>query len=330
MIKMKIKLITSFFFLSSYLFGQRNVNMQLVISGSTGTVYLVNPADESVTISSLILSFNLPVGTTIVNPPVLLYGLVSQGGGKYSSASGSSGSLVDFDPGVPIQIASFNFSGPVAGINLSSDYNNDRFYISLGGLDRSGSTSTILPITLQSFTAKKVTESSSLLEWTTASEEDAESIDIERSFDAKTWTKLATQQAVGGLNLSTDYSYLDKDVVLQRSEGATAYYRLYLRDKDGSGKYSDVRSVAFDPITGINFVAYPNPANTNLQLKLQMVSDQPSTQVNILDISGKLVQKANVSTNGITNIDVSNFAKGLYHLQMIHNDQVVVRKVVVN
>jgi hypothetical protein len=297
-------------------------NASLSNSGNIITISIMNTgAVEMARLSGFIVTFNVPsTGSLAVNSSINSLSLVD--GNTFSSESTSSSLTWGSNT-----VASFTYSGPSGNISISS------LYVEVASVNRTGSfgnSVTILPITLQSFTAKKVTESSSLLEWTTASEEDAESIDIERSFDAKTWTKLATQQAVGGLNLSTDYSYLDKDVVLQRSEGATAYYRLYLRDKDGSGKYSDVRSVAFDPITGINFVAYPNPANTNLQLKLQMVSDQPSTQVNILDISGKLVQKANVSTNGITNIDVSNFAKGLYHLQMIHNDQVVVRKVVVN
>jgi hypothetical protein len=303
----------------------QSASVRLIISGNSGSIYIIKntPGDVLGSFSG----FNLDIKaspsstfTTVGNP----YGMVSfsiSGGQSIQKTNTSTG--FSFNEGVQTFVYSFTFTGtPIFTVSDS--------YVEINSTEVSSSASVVLPITIQSFTAKKVAESSSLLEWTTASEEDAESMDIERSFDAKTWTKLATQQAVGGLNLSTDYSYLDKDVVLQRSEGATAYYRLYLRDKDGSGKYSDVRSVAFDPITGINFVAYPNPANTNLQLKLQMVSDQPSTQVNILDISGKLVQKANVSTNGITNIDVSNFAKGLYHLQMIHNDQVVVRKVVVN
>lgn len=191
------------------------------------------------------------------------------------------------------------------------------------------STNIVLPIHLQSFTAKRFAANTSLLEWTTVSEENASHMEIERSMDAKSWSYVATEKARGSLNYSTDYSYVDAEAVLQRDRFTTVYYRLKLVDNDGFSEYSEVRSVTFDNNGIVSLEAYPNPSTEVINLRMAVGETNTNTaQMMMLDMTGKLVKKQTVSANGISVLEVDQLETGVYNIIVKHEDKTYQKRVI--
>ena len=64
--------------------------------------------------------------------------------------------------------------------------------------------------------------------------------------------------------------------------------------------------------------AYPNPATTNINIPLSGV--QGNGNINILDITGKLVQSLNVNVNNMITLDVSELSNGTYTFNLVLED----------
>ena len=71
---------------------------------------------------------------------------------------------------------------------------------------------------------------------------------------------------------------------------------------------------------------YPNPAKETIQISTSTFG--PDIQYRILNSLGLLIKEGQLA-NEITNIDVSEFASGLYYLWVKDEDQTIVKKVMV-
>jgi hypothetical protein len=75
----------------------------------------------------------------------------------------------------------------------------------------------------------------------------------------------------------------------------------------------------FNPLEKVVFSIFPNPASQNLQVNVEDIQ-QRIFECFIYNSDGKIVfQKANVP-NGIHSLDVSNFVKGIYLIEIHHAD----------
>lgn len=71
------------------------------------------------------------------------------------------------------------------------------------------------------------------------------------------------------------------------------------------------------------FEVYPNPSNGMFTIENSNI-----TNIEVYDVTGKLVWQANSNSN-ITSIDLSNYAKGVYTMKATANDNVFVKKLIV-
>jgi hypothetical protein len=110
-----------------------------------------------------------------------------------------------------------------------------------------------LPVTLKNFTARKVLNRSVLLDWQTASEQNAKEFQIGRSLNLWQFDPVGAVPATGNTNTTQTYSLTDETPL-----PGTSYYRL--RQVDSDGKYQDFKPVAvtLDQATGLLF---PNPSD---------------------------------------------------------------------
>ncbi len=89
---------------------------------------------------------------------------------------------------------------------------------------------------------------------------------------------------------------------------------------------SDCASVIHE-LTSETVLIYPNPATNYITIDLRGI-EETHTILKIYDLSGKVVfEKRFTST---TSLDVSNFAKGVYSLEVSNSDKVVRSKVVLD
>jgi hypothetical protein len=102
----------------------------------------------------------------------------------------------------------------------------------------SGSSCSILPITLIEFKAENI-DNYNLLNWKTESEINNDFFTIERSIDGFNWEVVTNVDGAGNSSTYQSYSYQD----YKWSQDATNYYRLRQTDFDGSYKYSQIVSV---------------------------------------------------------------------------------------
>ena len=174
-----------------------------------------------------------------------------------------------------------------------------------------------LPIELLSFDAIAL-ENQVELTWTTASEDNNDYFTIERSTDGINWQFISKVNGAGTSNQSIDYTTYDKNPRIGLS-----YYRLSQTDIDGTTSYSQIRSVMFDREDP--FVLYPNPVHQNLTITYP---DQ-TLKIKIFDANGRLVLTKETQTGNMTVLDVSTFEKGMYFVQFLTGQEVVIKQVIV-
>ncbi len=149
-----------------------------------------------------------------------------------------------------------------------------------------------LPIELLNFNASPM-KSTVLCKWTTATEINNEFFTVERSKDGKVFEELGKVNGAGNSNSQLNYSFIDK-----QPYSGLSYYRLKQTDFNGKYTYFNIVSVLFGSKN--DYVIYPNPTTSLLNIH----SNNVSSELTIYDVTGKEVY--NITISGIDNfIDVS-------------------------
>lgn len=149
-----------------------------------------------------------------------------------------------------------------------------------------------LPISLVYFHAA-VSGETVTLNWAASSEENVQSIVVQRSHDQSHFSDLFSVAANGN---SAPYSEYDESPLQGLS-----YYRLKQINKDGSANYSSTVAVNF--ILANAVLIFPNPGNGNFNLAIT-----EKTLISIMDLSGKEIRRYEAEAN----IQVEDFPKGIY------------------
>lgn len=178
----------------------------------------------------------------------------------------------------------------------------------------------LLPVKLIRF---DVSEKDNLiqLDWSTASELNSKSFDIERSNDGISWLKIGTvasQSVNGNSHAKLDYSFTD----LHPSDDIN-YYRLKQTDFDGQFEYSHIRKAVFT--SNLSLKWHPNPASG--QIKIEGL--QKETRFRIYSISGMLMLESRLPERTQT-VDLERLSSGVYYIQfsnesMERTDKLIIR-----
>jgi len=220
--------------------------------------------------------------------PVTQTGLVSYYTLNQGIAAGSNAGLatvMDVKGNNNGTLSNFGFSGGVS--NFVSQY---------AGLFA-------LPVSWLSFTAQKQ-EGKVLLNWSTASEQNARSFIVQHSIDASSWSNTGTVAAAGNSAAVQQYSFIHSNPVI-----GINYYRILQEDMDGKIAYSKVISLQYTSRLR-QIIVYPNPVKDGL-LHLQL---QQAATVFIYKNTGELVMSMQLPA-GTQQLDMGRFAKGVYQLK---------------
>lgn len=170
-----------------------------------------------------------------------------------------------------------------ATINTTDNYIEDLLpSLSLNAVTATLSSSP-LPVTFLSFTAKRMANASVLLQWKTATEQQNSHFVIERSGDGMHYQSIGSVKATESATGAASYSFPDNDPL----EG-TNYYRLKQVDLDGHEQVYGVRIVQ-PGSTIASLSLYPNPVINNLKLELSATPAKPLNYT-IQNASGQVVQ----------------------------------------
>jgi hypothetical protein len=169
-----------------------------------------------------------------------------------------------------------------------------------------------LPVVLTAFTAQAVQNRDALLSWTTASELNSASFEVERSLDGTNFTKIGQQAAKGNSTVSSNYTFTDASIAA-RANGAV-YYRLRQVDLDATASYSPVRTVSFTKVATVALSLYPNPAQNATTLDVSALPATGTYQVLVLDATGRAVRTVTIGGGQLQTLSLTDLASGTYQV----------------
>ena len=281
----------------------------------TGYTTELDVLTTGVTLSRLSGSNELTVNSTQI-----LNNATAPDGATGSGAA--SGSVLVTTPSQGITTLTFRLylrpaasGGSIHGDNASTHL-GDGWIISVSERTSSTTTTTTtlapLPVQLAAFTAQATPSGrSARLAWTTASEVNSAYFDIERSTDGVAFTKLGRVAGQGSKTTATTYAFADQEGLGAQPAGL-AYYRLRQVDTDGTATYSPVRTVTLGGASAtLQASLYPNPAQASTTLDLSALPTAASYQVQVLDATGRQVQRLAVAGGQAQALDLNSLAPGL-------------------
>ncbi|WP_191907023.1 T9SS type A sorting domain-containing protein [Adhaeribacter soli] len=160
-----------------------------------------------------------------------------------------------------------------------------------------------LPVELVNFTAKAGIEIV-VLNWTTATEQNAGWFEVERSSNSRDFEKVGEVRAAGNSTQLKQYGFEDK-----KPGSGVIYYRLKQVDLDGTFTYS--KTVALTVKENEFLYLYPNPASEQLTIRL---SSSASATIQILNILGQAVWLRNNISGSEVKLDIAQLPAGTYQL----------------
>lgn len=171
----------------------------------------------------------------------------------------------------------------------------------------------VLPVTVTDFTAQRNNESV-LLKWYATYETNFRQYAIERSIDGSLFHTIGYVQ---GQNLA-NYSFTDNNLPNEN----VVYYRLKMIDVDGKFTYSKIASVRLNGCF-YNALIYPNPAKTNLTIKLQNALAE-SSDLAVMDASGRILLREKISAGRTTLfLNVGHLPAGRYFIKISSHTELI-------
>ncbi|WP_281615358.1 T9SS type A sorting domain-containing protein [Flammeovirga sp. SubArs3] len=185
-----------------------------------------------------------------------------------------------------------------------------------------------LPVDLVYFNAM-LEDDVVLLEWETASEENASHFDVQRSVDKKNWETIETVDANGNSNVSIYYETIDQDVLPK------AFYRLLQVDFDGAQEiFGPIELNSFDKIDAFKVTLHPNITTSNSKIMLNFNGMNSEVDVNLVmyDGTGKLVNLEKNSFSNVSSLTQLNLPKlrsGIYFLSINNGKSKVIERLII-
>jgi hypothetical protein len=168
--------------------------------------------------------------------------------------------------------------------------------------------STPLPVTLINFDVVKE-GLTALLAWSTSMEMNSDRFEIERSPDAKNWSKYGDVAAATNSQIETHYDFLDAS-----PESGMNYYRLKMIDRDGTVAYSRIRSVSFPEFAWAKL--FPNPVSDVLQI---VISNKRVRKIRLIDSFGHVMHDGLITSANVK-LDMTSYAHGIYFIHLEQDD----------
>ncbi|MFZ1533006.1 MAG: T9SS type A sorting domain-containing protein, partial [Chitinophagaceae bacterium] len=164
-----------------------------------------------------------------------------------------------------------------------------------------------LPVQLTNYDVK-CNDKGALIKWSTATEQNSDRFEIQRSTNGNDWVTVDNVAAAGNSTSDKNYQYLD-------IYGGTAFYRIRQVDADGRFTYTAIKTTNCKA-GQFDITLYPVPAQDNLNVVIK--SDRTvKTDLQVLDMTGKIVQRTIIQINkGNNNIvlDINKLPGGQYLL----------------
>ncbi len=227
-------------------------------------------------------------------------------------------------PALGVTVPYINGTGPSQAISVDPIDGAVNTVISFAAIDNSGKEdatpgsvtlpfSTVLPIKLESFTVSPL-GNNVVINWVVSEEVNVEGYDVEFANDGISFTSIG---AIASVNSTVRKTY---SLIHKGSFSRINYYRLKIKDLDGSVKHSDVRKINFEKQNSIS--VYPVPAKEAITVTIAgVIINKPAT-IKVTSMDGRVVyRKSTASLSQAESIDVSKLLPGKYVISIISGNE---------
>ncbi|MBB1286566.1 T9SS type A sorting domain-containing protein [Flavisolibacter sp. BT320] len=170
-----------------------------------------------------------------------------------------------------------------------------------------------LPVTLSFFGGTRQI-SGVQLSWQTASEQNTDHFELERSADGRSFSPIGRVAATGNTTSAVKYGFLDT-----HPGTGSKYYRVKVVDRDGKFSYSEVINVN-NPIM-VKLDLYPNPFRQHATIKMGGAQQAGIFTLRVLDAGGRLVDMKRNLPAGQTIQLGSQYRPGTYMVEVVQGDR---------
>jgi hypothetical protein len=187
---------------------------------------------------------------------------------------------------------------------------------------------TPLPIELLDFDVTLLEGKKVKAEWTTASEENNNYFEVERSVDAQHWEIIKTIKGAGNSKELIHYDCVD-----EKPYDGVSFYRLKQTDFDGKGQYSYIISINF--VSEGDWIKIGANPVTN-SITLNCIKNEDALLIfYIYDLQGNLVKNTDQielkkDDEYTIEIPVNELSKGMYLYKAVANQNTVTGKIIKN
>jgi hypothetical protein len=194
---------------------------------------------------------------------------------------------------------------------LSTSNLSDTFYIGTKNL-----TTSPLPIELIYFDAN-CADRKVIINWATASENNNDFFTLEQTNDGILFQEIGIFQGAGNSSQTINYSFTDTDPF----QGVN-YYRLKQTDFNGMEESFDIVPVDCIDNNVPNMTIYPNPAEENITIDLNIEVQDDESYVAFFDVRGTVIKKIKC-VKGVTQlmyININKLESGCYIVRLFNHD----------
>lgn len=169
----------------------------------------------------------------------------------------------------------------------------------------------VVPVTWLYFNGKNE-GTDNILNWATATEQNSNRFEIERSLTGNNFSKIGSMAAAGNSATARSYNYTDKNI--DRLSSSVFYYRLKQIDNNNQFSYSNIVRLNYNKSVVEKTIVYPNP--TSGQVMITLGSEKLiGTWLSVYDEAGKLVSKVKIKAQNQP-VDLSQFVNGIYLIKL--------------
>ena len=160
----------------------------------------------------------------------------------------------------------------------------------------------VLAVSFQNIMAVANENKSVSVSWTVSEQASTRGYYVERSTDGSNWSQLSFVPSNGLAKSSAQYIFLDNN-----PDNGINYYRIEETDIDGSGNYSETRTVSIENTVGSYLRVWPNPAKDQINIQ----NNNNYTNAKIYSQSGALTGEIALK-QGTNAMNVSALPFGAY------------------
>ena len=230
-------------------------------------------------------------------------------------------------------VAYYSMDDYISGNNVLLDESSKHNTLTISGgsqtlvAEQVGCTAPALPVEFISFTGT-LENDNVILKWVTATEENNEGFEIERSLSAEqaghdglNWDNIGFVQGNGTTTEISEYQFNDGNL---RNAESSLYYRLKQIDYDGNYEYSNIINLTPDSYRDKQFNnqtinLFPNPVSDILNIEI----NQP-TVIQITNTIGQVVQEQTI--NSSTTLSLKDLTAGIYFIKIGNQTQKIIKE----